>query len=199
MKRQNISDCASALRISFSVTLISVSAILLAIAAPTNTKIDSRQMTATGQASGITVPAIFTDASPTPTPTSCNSNKIAFTSTRDGNSEIYVMDASGSNQTRLTNNPAFDFSPSFSRDGSKIAFVSNRDGIPQIYVMNADGSNQTRLTNNPASADVSPSFSGDGSKIAFSSTRYGLDASTRDLRHERRRLQPNPADQQPFV
>ena len=67
-------------------------------------------MTATGQASGITVPAIFTGASPTPTPTSCNGNKIAFTSNRDfnGNSEIYVMNANGSNQTRLTNNPASD-------------------------------------------------------------------------------------------
>ena len=108
MKRQNISDRASALRITLSVTLISVSAILLAIAAPNNAKIASRQMTATGQASGITVPAIFTDASPTPTPTSCNSNKIAFISNRDGNSEIYVMNANGSNQTRLTNNPASD-------------------------------------------------------------------------------------------
>ena len=87
------------------------------------------------------------------------------------------MNADGSNQTRLTNNPASaDGSPSFSGDGSKIAFSSTRDGLDglnkEIYVMNADGSNQTRLTNNPASDD-SPSFSGDGSKIAFSSTRDG--------------------------
>ena len=60
------------------------------------------------------------------------------------------MNADGSNQTRLTNNPAIDISPSFSADGSKIAFVSNRDGNQEIYVMNADGSNQTRLTNNSA-------------------------------------------------
>ena len=58
------------------------------------------------------------------------------------------MNADGSNQTRLTNNTAFDDGPSFSRDGSKIAFASTRDGNYEIYVMNADGSNQTRLTNN---------------------------------------------------
>ena len=52
-------------------------------------------------------PAIFTGASPASTPTPCNGNKIAFVSNRDfnGNSEIYVMNANGSNQTRLTNNP----------------------------------------------------------------------------------------------
>ena len=80
------------------------------------------------------------------------------------------MDANGSNQTRLTNNPADDFSPSISGDGSKIAFTSNRDGNDEIYIMDANGSNQTRLTNNPAD-DFSPSISGDGSKIAFTSNR----------------------------
>ena len=104
------------------------------------------------------------------------------------------MNADGSNQTRLTNNTADDYFPSFSGDGSKIAFVSDRDGGDEIYVMNADGSNQTRLTNNTAD-DFNPSFSGDGSKIAFVSDRDG--PNIRDLRHERRWLQPNPPDQQP--
>ena len=54
--------------------------------------------------------------------------KIAFTSTRDGNSEIYVMNADGTNQTRLTNNTAFDAWPSFSPDSQKIIFTSLRDG-----------------------------------------------------------------------
>ncbi len=53
-------------------------------------------------------------------------------------------------QTKLTNNPAYDMVPSFSPDGSKIAFTSDRDGNNEIYIMNADGSEQTRLTNNPA-------------------------------------------------
>jgi hypothetical protein len=86
--------------------------------------------------------------------------KIAFHSNRDGNSEIYVMDADGSRQTNLTNHTAFDILPAWSPDGSKIVFVSDRDGPPkisEIYVMNADGSGQTRLTFNPAS-DGSPDW-----------------------------------------
>ena len=60
------------------------------------------------------------------------------------------MNADGSNQTKLTNNPASDYLPSWSPDGSKIVFHSDRDGNNEIYVMNADGSNQTNITNNPA-------------------------------------------------
>jgi len=84
--------------------------------------------------------------------------KIAFLSERDGNLEIYVMKADGSNQTRITNNPAGDLDPCFSPDGTKIAFASERDGgLGEIYVMKADGSNQTRLTNNSAE-DGAPSW-----------------------------------------
>ena len=48
--------------------------------------------------------------------------KIAFSSTRDGDSEIYVMDIDGSNPLRLTINPARDYDPSWSPDGGRIAF-----------------------------------------------------------------------------
>jgi len=86
--------------------------------------------------------------------------RIAFQSNRDGNYEIYVMDADGSNQTNLTNNPADDMFPVWSPDGTKIAFMSNRDGNWEIYVMNADGSNQTNLTNNIGD-DMYPMWSPD--------------------------------------
>jgi len=76
--------------------------------------------------------------------------QIAFSSERDGNYEIYVMDADGNNQRRLTNNPANESGPSWSPDGQKIAFVSTRDGNCEIYVMDADGKNQRNLTNHPA-------------------------------------------------
>ena len=98
--------------------------------------------------------------------------RILFVSERDGNPEIYVMNADGSNQIRLTNNASYDLNPIFSPDGKKIAFVSDRDGNPEIYVMNADGSNQTRLTADP-SYDYSPTWSPDSTKIAFISNRGG--------------------------
>ena len=96
--------------------------------------------------------------------------RIAFASDRDGNMEIYVMNADGSGQTNLTNNPADDGFPTWSPDGRHIAFVSDRDGNREIYVMNADGSGQTNLTNNPADDD-DPAWSPDGKRIAFVSWR----------------------------
>jgi tricorn protease-like protein len=99
-----------------------------------------------------------------------DTSKIAFSSNRDGNHELYTMNADGSNQTRLTSNTANDIEPSLSFNGTRIAFSSNRDGNKEIYIMNADGSNQTRLTNNTAFDEV-PSLSPDGTKIAFVSYR----------------------------
>ena len=101
-----------------------------------------------------------------------NGGKIAFTSDRDGNNEIYIMDADGSEQTNITNSQANDMYPSWSPDGQKIAFSSDRDGNSQIYVINTEGSSIFRLTNNQGN-DVHPSFSPDGQKIAFESDRGG--------------------------
>src|SRR6185369_2192320 len=77
-----------------------------------------------------------------------NGSKIVFQSTRAGQPEIYVMNADGSSQTRLTNNPAWDTAPAWSPDGTKILFTSLRDNpmSPSLYIMDADGSNQTRVT-----------------------------------------------------
>ena len=72
-------------------------------------------------------------------------HEMAFVSDRDGNSEIYVMNANGSGQRNVTRNPAFDADPAWSPDGRKIAFVTKRDGSDGVYVMNADGSGQRRL------------------------------------------------------
>jgi len=93
--------------------------------------------------------------------------KIAFDSDRDGNNEIYVMNADGTGLTRLTNYSSD--SPIWSPDGTKIAFVTTEDSKIQINVMNADGSGQTRLTN--SDWPTLPIWSPDGTKIAFESIR----------------------------
>ncbi len=98
--------------------------------------------------------------------------QLVYTNNKDGNVEIYVMNADGTGQKNLTQNPARDGSPSFSPDGAdagrptKILFTSDRDGNAEIYTMNADGSNVMRLTNNP-DRDTTPAWSPDGKKIAF--------------------------------
>jgi len=107
-----------------------------------------------------------------PDPSTPSDPKIAFHTDRDGNLEIYVMHADGSNPTNLTNHPAQDGSPDWSPDGTRIAFHSDRDGVPNLYVMNADGSEVTRLTNSPAS-NVNPAWSPDGSRLAFTSNENG--------------------------
>jgi LPXTG-motif cell wall-anchored protein len=96
--------------------------------------------------------------------------KIVYFSDRDGNNEIYTMNADGSNQTRITNNAADDTSPNFSPDGTKITFTSDRDGDEEIYIMNADGSNPINLTQDLMSQGAA-NWSPDGTKIAFHSQR----------------------------
>ncbi|NJN67858.1 MAG: TIR domain-containing protein [Chloroflexaceae bacterium] len=98
--------------------------------------------------------------------------KIVFRSDRDGNYEIYVMNADGSNQTRLTYDGAKDSFPAWSPDGGQIAFQTDRNGNWDIYVMNSNGSNQRQLTSDEAH-DMYPSWSPDGSRIAFASERSG--------------------------
>ena len=101
-----------------------------------------------------------------------NGDRIAFETYRDGDTDIYVMNADGSNQERLTHHLGEDASPIWSPDGSQIVFYSKRDGNAEIYVMNADGSSQKPLTNNPAD-DSYPVWSPDGNRIAFTTDRDG--------------------------
>lgn len=92
------------------------------------------------------------------------------------NWELYVMQADGSGQTRLTNDPAEDFGPTWSPDGTRLAFDSNRDGSYNIYAMNVDGSGDlTNLTQDPSGSpawsNVNAAWSPDGTRIAFTTLR----------------------------
>ena len=102
------------------------------------------------------------------------SARLLFTTNRDGNYEIYSMNADGSDKTRLTNVSLADYSGTWFPDGKKILFIRGNGVAPNvdnIWIMNADGSGQTNLTNDAAAYhfDISPN----GSRIAFSTNRDG--------------------------
>ena len=99
--------------------------------------------------------------------------QIAFSSNRDGNWEIYVIDADGRNKRKLTDTPYLEWHPSWSPDGKHIAFTANGDGKMkfwhanlEIYVMDAGGGNQQNLTKN-FRHDSDPAWSPDGKHIAY--------------------------------
>jgi TolB protein len=107
--------------------------------------------------------------------------RLAFMSGRDGNPEIYVINADGSNLRRLTNHPAGDGTPTWSPNGQQLAFVSDRTGTPQIYLMSADGTNVRRITMNESWADQ-PTWSSAFNEIAYAArTGSGYDIKVFDI------------------
>jgi TolB protein len=114
-------------------------------------------------------PRVARDGAPSWSP---DGRQIVFYSERDGDAEIYVMNADGSDVRRMTDRPSDEGYPSWSPDGREIAFDSDRDGNFEIYVMRADGRDVRRLTNH-AARDLSPSWSPDGSRLAFMTNRDG--------------------------
>ncbi len=122
---------------------------------------------------------------------STSGKKIVFTSTRDGDLDIYSMDANGRNVKRLTNELGYDGGPFFSRDGRLIVYRAHhpqtkqdkddylgllkqnliRPSILELWVMNADGSNKRQVTLN-GKANFAPYFFPDGKQIIFASNQH---------------------------
>jgi len=95
-------------------------------------------------------------------------HKIVYESNRDGNWELYLMEADGSNPVNLTRTPDVDeLYPKPSPDGSKICFVADEGKgsakVRNLYVMNSDGTGRTRIANNARE----PCWSPDGTAIAY--------------------------------
>lgn len=136
----------------------------------------------TGNATAAVVQATPIPATAAPLPTEvaivnvplpddlAQNTQIAFSSNRDGDTEIFLMNGDGSDARQLTHNNFTDDKPDFSPDGTQIAWESNQGGTFDIWVMNTDGSDPRKLTDN-TSQDWGPAWSPDGSKIAFHSLR----------------------------
>lgn len=106
--------------------------------------------------------------------------RIAFYSDRDGNPEIYVMDADGASPSRVTRHPAFDVAPALSPDGSRVAFLTARhdpdgtapDFVWEVYVADVDGGEERRLTHN-GHAEDHLAWSPDGLRLSYTTDSDG--------------------------
>lgn len=92
--------------------------------------------------------------------------KILFTSTRDGNREVYIMNPDGSEQKNLTQHRAQDLDAVWSPTGEQILFVSDRGGVRDLYTMNPDGTNVRRVFNKLIHREY-PTWAPDGKQIAY--------------------------------
>lgn len=152
---------------------------------------------AAGYLANIWYPIVSSSSSSTTQNLSGTNEQILFSSNRDGSSaDLYLLNTSSLQVTRLTQGDSNTFTGPFSPDGKQILFTGF--GLTHSYIgsMNADGSNQVDLTNQPDSDEAFPAWSPDGSLIAFTSRRdgnneiYVMNADGSDPK----RLTSNPKD-----
>lgn len=102
-------------------------------------------------------------------------SRLVFESYRDGNAEVYVINLDGSGAVNLTQNDAYDGTPSVAPDGLSIAFTSERAGSADIFIMDSDGDNVRQLTEGGGNNTI-PAWAPDGQRILFVSNRtYNID------------------------
>lgn len=127
-----------------------VTALTLVLAAPVST--------------GSQPAAVHNDLFPAWSP---DGTRLAFTSDRSGDPEIFVVGIDGTGLRQLTTTPGRDAHPSWSPDGTRIAFQSPRnEGQTRLFLMDADGSGQQQITPNTGFCGV-PVWSPDGTTLAF--------------------------------
>ena len=98
---------------------------------------------------------------------SYDGSKIAYSSTRNGNSDIYIINRDGTNETRITNFSSTEMRPRFSPDGTKILYDSDRSGNMDIWVYNFNTNTHSQLTTS-TDFDSMSDWSPDGNRIAYS-------------------------------
>ncbi|MBP1599308.1 MAG: serine/threonine protein kinase, partial [Acidobacteria bacterium] len=131
-------------------------------------------LSGSSQPPGTTSPLIQSTRSEGMPAYSQDGRKIAFTSERSGQTEIWVCDSDGSNAVQLTSSLGGEtFGPKWSPDGRNIAFVVETRGHGEVYILSSKGGSPRRLTSNPTDTTPWPCWSGDGQSIYFRSTRGG--------------------------
>ncbi|HEY2155145.1 MAG TPA: biopolymer transporter Tol [Isosphaeraceae bacterium] len=106
---------------------------------------------------------------PSPSP---DGKRLAYTSTHEGNQEVYVAKIDGTDPVRLTQSPGVDAHPCWTPDGRSIVFATDRWGGLELAVVRADGTGLRRLTRSPGLDDY-PAVSPDGKRLAFATNRDG--------------------------
>ena len=121
---------------------------------------------AAGRIVGEPMPILYASLAPTSIDVSPDGQSLAFYSA-GAQQDVYVSRADGSNQRRLTNDPARDRGPAWSPDGKRIAFFSDRSGSYEIWTINTDGTALTLLTNSPGANRSTPIWAPDGSRLLY--------------------------------
>jgi dipeptidyl aminopeptidase/acylaminoacyl peptidase len=111
-------------------------------------------------------------------------SRLAFNSNRDGDWDIYVMNADGSQVRQLVNAPGLDDKPQWSPDGTRIGFATTRSGTPQLLAVDVATGQETSLVAQPVSG-LNPAWSADGSRPAFNVVTSGVRHRGHDIRRSR--------------
>lgn len=113
---------------------------------------------------------------PAPTPQPGAVSKIAFVSNRTGSFDLFIMNADGSGQTRLTDDATAEAQPAISPDGKRIVYINNAldQNSSELYTIRTDGSKKERLFKG-AGPEQFPSWAPDSKRIAFAALPSGSD------------------------